>query len=44
MLPDLSAGVHVVRLDVTEPKSIESAAKAIQEESGHFDILINNAA
>lgn len=30
-------------LDVTEPRSIEAAAKAIEAEHGRLDILVNNA-
>ena len=37
------AGAHAYQLDLTDPKSIESAAKAIRSAAPALDILINNA-
>jgi NAD(P)-dependent dehydrogenase (short-subunit alcohol dehydrogenase family) len=34
---------HFVRLDVTDPETIEAAARQISETHGRLDILINNA-
>ena len=34
---------HAVRLDLTDPRSIEEAFKTAVTEAGHFDVLINNA-
>src|SRR5260370_1397876 len=34
---------HPVRLDLTDPLSIEEAFNAALAEAGHFDVLINNA-
>jgi short-subunit dehydrogenase len=34
---------HGVRLDMTDPLSIEEAFNAALTEAGHFDVLINNA-
>jgi NAD(P)-dependent dehydrogenase (short-subunit alcohol dehydrogenase family) len=33
----------VVRMDLREPASIEAAAKAVQEEFGRVDVLVNNS-
>jgi len=35
--------VHFVQLDVTDPASVEAAAKTIQSEAGRLDVLVNNA-
>jgi NAD(P)-dependent dehydrogenase (short-subunit alcohol dehydrogenase family) len=35
--------VSIVRLDVVDPASIDSAVKQIMEESGRIDALVNNA-
>ena len=35
--------VHAVTLDVTDPTTIQDAAKQIDERFGHLDVLINNA-
>lgn len=37
------AGIHVVRMDVTDPKNVEHAIAGIIEREGRIDILINNA-
>jgi NAD(P)-dependent dehydrogenase (short-subunit alcohol dehydrogenase family) len=44
-MPFKKAGLSVasVALDVTDPKSIEAAARQVQEISGVLDILVNNA-
>src|SRR5436190_19167023 len=34
---------NAVRLDLTDPHSIEEAFKTAVTEAGHFDVLINNA-
>lgn len=38
-----AAGVHVLKLDVTDEATIEAAVKTIQVEQGRLDVLINNA-
>lgn len=35
--------VHALTLDVTDPDTIETAAKQLEERFGHLDVLINNA-
>lgn len=40
----LEGDIHVIQLDVTDQASITAAAKRIEQEAGHLDILINNAA
>jgi NAD(P)-dependent dehydrogenase (short-subunit alcohol dehydrogenase family) len=37
------AGIAVVELDVTDDASVESAAKAVLDEAGTLDVLVNNA-
>ena len=34
---------HPVRLDLSDPRSVEEAFNAALAEAGHFDVLINNA-
>jgi NAD(P)-dependent dehydrogenase (short-subunit alcohol dehydrogenase family) len=34
---------HAVSLDVTDPTTVQEAAKHIEERFGHLDVLINNA-
>src|SRR6184192_4257600 len=34
---------HPVRLDLTDPLSVEAAFKSALAEAGYFDVLINNA-
>jgi NAD(P)-dependent dehydrogenase (short-subunit alcohol dehydrogenase family) len=34
---------HAVTLDVTDPTTVQEAAKHIEERFGHLDVLINNA-
>ena len=34
---------HAVPLDVTDPTTIQEAAKQVEERFGHLDVLINNA-
>ncbi len=36
-------GVHAVRMDVTDPASIEAARQEIEREHGGVDVVINNA-
>ncbi|PIO65425.1 hypothetical protein TELCIR_12907, partial [Teladorsagia circumcincta] len=43
-LPDPHKKLRIVELDVSKDWSIKSAAAAIEHESGHINILINNAA
>lgn len=40
-----SAGgdAHAVTLDVTDPTTVQEAAKQVEERFGHLDVLINNA-
>ena len=35
--------VHLVRLDVTDDKTIKAAIEQIEEEAGRLDVIINNA-
>ena len=35
--------IKAIEIDVTQPNTILSAKKIIEEEQGHLDILINNA-
>ncbi|HZR78619.1 MAG TPA: SDR family NAD(P)-dependent oxidoreductase [Chthoniobacterales bacterium] len=37
------AGIHPVRLDLNDPRSIDDAFKSALAEAGHFDVVINNA-
>lgn len=41
---ELGADAHALQLDVTDPASIQSAAKTLAEKFGHLDVLVNNAA
>lgn len=34
---------HAVTLDVTDPATVQAAAKQVEERFGHLDVLINNA-
>jgi NAD(P)-dependent dehydrogenase (short-subunit alcohol dehydrogenase family) len=34
---------HAVTLDVTDPTTVQEAAKQVEERFGHLDVLINNA-
>lgn len=34
---------HALHLDVTDPSSLEQAAKQVKDRYGHLDVLINNA-
>jgi short-subunit dehydrogenase len=36
-------GMHPVRLDLADPRSIDEAFKNALTEAGHFDVVINNA-
>ena len=36
-------GVHPVRLDLNDPRSIDDAFKSALAEAGYFDVVINNA-
>jgi NAD(P)-dependent dehydrogenase (short-subunit alcohol dehydrogenase family) len=35
--------VHAISLDVTDPTTVQEAAKQVAERFGHLDVLINNA-
>jgi NAD(P)-dependent dehydrogenase (short-subunit alcohol dehydrogenase family) len=37
------AEAHAITLDVTDPSSVQEAAKRVEERFGHLDVLINNA-
>lgn len=37
------AAVHAITLDVTDPRTVNAAARLIQERFGRLDVLINNA-
>ena len=41
---EIGANAYAVRLDVSDPASIEAAVKAVETKTGGLDILINNAA
>jgi len=41
---EIGADAYAIRLDVTDQASIDAAVKAVEEQSGRIDILINNAA
>ncbi|MFI7611566.1 SDR family NAD(P)-dependent oxidoreductase [Nonomuraea terrae] len=34
---------HAVALDVTDPSTVEQAARLVEERLGHLDVLVNNA-
>jgi NAD(P)-dependent dehydrogenase (short-subunit alcohol dehydrogenase family) len=36
-------GAHPLRLDVSDPRSVELAVAALSEDLGHLDVLVNNA-
>jgi short-subunit dehydrogenase len=36
-------GVHVLKMDLTDPESIKKAVHTVIENEGHIDVLINNA-
>ncbi|WP_328330250.1 SDR family NAD(P)-dependent oxidoreductase [Kribbella sp. NBC_00382] len=36
-------GARFVQLDVTDDESVQNAAKHVQAEAGHLDVLVNNA-
>ncbi|WFP76700.1 L-iditol 2-dehydrogenase [Mesorhizobium sp. WSM4906] len=40
----IGSAAYAIRLDVTDPFSIEAAVKAVEAKAGGLDILINNAA
>ncbi len=40
----IKGDVHFLPLDVTEPSSIESAARVLAKHADHLDVLVNNAA
>ncbi|GAB1742874.1 hypothetical protein NU219Hw_g8579t1 [Hortaea werneckii] len=42
--PNLPGSVELLQLDITDPKSIEAAAKTVESKHGKLDSLINNAA
>ncbi|UJW28383.1 SDR family NAD(P)-dependent oxidoreductase [Saccharothrix sp. AJ9571] len=35
--------IRPVRIDVTEPESVEAAVRTIEDETGRLDVLVNNA-
>ncbi len=41
---EIGSGALAVQLDVTKEESIAIAAKRVQDELGHLDVLVNNAA
>lgn len=43
VLRDSGADAHFVRLDVTDPASVQQAAEWIDSRYGHLDVLVNNA-
>jgi NAD(P)-dependent dehydrogenase (short-subunit alcohol dehydrogenase family) len=43
-LGDLAANALAVRLDVTDPASIQAARRAVEQAFGPVDVLVNNAA
>lgn len=42
-LPDLKGTVETIQLDVTDDKSVDTAAITVEKEHGRLDILVNNA-
>jgi NAD(P)-dependent dehydrogenase (short-subunit alcohol dehydrogenase family) len=36
-------GANLLRLDVTDDRSVQAAAEKVRSEAGHLDVLINNA-
>lgn len=43
-IENLEGDVHFLPLDVTSTASIESAVRALSKQTGHLDVLVNNAA
>ncbi len=44
MIEGIKGDVHFLPLDVTDPASIESAARTLGRQADHLDVLVNNAA
>jgi NAD(P)-dependent dehydrogenase (short-subunit alcohol dehydrogenase family) len=42
-LESYPAGIHVLKMDLTDPASIKTAISSVLEKEGRIDILINNA-
>ncbi|WUJ68748.1 SDR family oxidoreductase [Kribbella soli] len=42
-LKDEGLDVRFVQLDVTDPESVDAAAKQVEADSGRLDVLVNNA-
>jgi NAD(P)-dependent dehydrogenase (short-subunit alcohol dehydrogenase family) len=40
---DVKDGIHLLKLDVTDPKSVEEAIMTVVSKEGRIDVLINNA-
>lgn len=40
---EIGEGAHAIRLDVTDPVSIETAAERVRRDFGRLDVLMNNA-
>ncbi|AMP99603.1 Putative dehydrogenase [Pedobacter cryoconitis] len=41
---EIGIAAHAIQLDVTQQSTINAAVERIEKESGHLDLLVNNAA
>lgn len=41
---EIGGNIHAIALDITDPISVKNAVEKVQQETGHLDLLVNNAA